>query len=85
MSVTIEISNPAKLRRVKSILRAKTDNEAAELALDKVIEDYEPTEKKTVSTDLPDEYWDELFSEKLLPREKSASQAIIEERREDRF
>ncbi|MGD9563668.1 MAG: hypothetical protein AB7F88_16200 [Pyrinomonadaceae bacterium] len=85
MPVTIEISNPAKLRRVKSILGARTDSEAAELALEKVIEVYEPAEKKAVSTDLPDEYWDELFSERMLPRERSGSQAIIEERREDRF
>ena len=33
MSVTVEISNPENLQRVKSLLGAKTESEAADLAL----------------------------------------------------
>ncbi|HMU34081.1 MAG TPA: hypothetical protein PKC89_09475 [Pyrinomonadaceae bacterium] len=84
MPVTVEISNPAKLRRVRSILGAKSDNEAAELALEKVIEDHEPAETKPRSHDLPDEYWDDLFSERMLPN-NAGSQAVIDERNESRF
>lgn len=84
MSVTVEISNPAKLRRVRSILGAKSDSEAAELALEKVIEDHTPMEAKTGSHDLPDEYWDDLFSETMLPN-NAGSQAVIDERNEARY
>ena len=80
MPVTVEISNPAKLRRVRSILGAKSDNEAAELALEKVIEDHEPAETKPRSHDLPDEYWDDLFSSPMIP--SSVIDAALSKERE---
>lgn len=83
MSVTVEISNSANLQRVKSILGAKTDNEAAELALEKVIEVCEPKSEPALENDLPEEYWNELFSEPQIP--SHVIDKIIREEREDRF
>lgn len=85
MSVTVEISNPANLQRVRSLLNTNSDNEAVDVALERVIEIYELPTIETKSEALPDEFWDDLFSEPPLPREKSLSQAVIEERHEDRF
>lgn len=83
MSITVEISNPAILHRVRSLLGTKSNEEAVEIALEKVIEVYEPVEREQVNSDLPEEYWEELFSQPQLP-----SSAVIDafnKEREDRF
>lgn len=84
MSLTIELSNPANLIRVKSLTGAMTDEDAVELVLEEYLKDHEPSEEKPVITDLPDEYWDDLFSEPMLPN-NAGSQAVIDERNEARF
>lgn len=45
MSVVVEISNLANLKKAKDLLGAKTDNETLELALARVIDELEPKEK----------------------------------------
>jgi hypothetical protein len=84
MSVTVEISSPANLQRVRDLLGSKTDGEAVDMALEKVIEVYEPPVREEVmGGDLPDEYWDDLFSQPKLP-----SNVVINafnKEREDRF
>lgn len=80
MSVTVEISNPAALKRVRSLLGAKSDAEAADLALEKVLEAYGPVHQKT---ELPDDYWDDLFSEPQLPAD--VVKKALDQEREDRF
>ncbi len=85
MSVVVEIINTTNLKRAKTLLGAKSDSETLEMALEKVVEDYYPVEKPTTGNDLPDEYWEDLFSQPLLPPSHSGSQAIIDERNEDRF
>ena len=81
MSIVVEIENTASLKKAKSLLGVKSDVETVELALEKVIEYYEPKIRPAENSDLPDEYWDDLFSEPMLPGGGS-SQAIIDERRE---
>jgi len=80
--VTVEISNSANLQRVKSLLGAKSNEEAMEMALEKVIELYEPVEDEPRG-DFPDEYWDDLFSDPPIP--SSAVIKAISDECEDRF
>lgn len=84
MSVTIELSNPANLLRVKHLTGAKTDEDAVELVLDKYLKAHEPSEGPKVPSELPDEYWDDLFSDPVLPDSASVTRALVENR-EDRF
>lgn len=83
MSVVVEITNTANLKRAKKLLGAKSDGETLELALEKVIEVYEPVKEETHGGDLPDEYWDDLFSEPPIP--SSLIDKALREEREDRF
>jgi len=41
MSVVVTISNPANLKKAQNLLGAKTESETLELALEKVIEEFE--------------------------------------------
>jgi hypothetical protein len=45
MSVVVEIKNPSNLEKAKDLLGAKTDSETLELALARVIDDFEAKEK----------------------------------------
>jgi hypothetical protein len=83
MSVTVEILNPANLQRVRTILGTDSDEEAVEIALEKVIEVYGPVRQESVDDDLPDEYWDELFSMPMIP--SSVIDDALRKEREDRF
>ena len=83
MSVVIEITNTANLKKAKSLLGAKSNVETLELALEKVIEDYEPKIEESKKGELSDEYWDELFSQPKLP--SSVVINAFSEEREDRF
>ncbi len=85
MPMIVEIENPAKFKRVRTLLGAKSDAETLDRALEKVIDDYEPIKKRINGNDLPEAYWEDLFSDPPLPRGHSASQAIVDERNEDRF
>lgn len=83
MSVTVEISNPANLIRVRSLTGAKTDGDAVELVLEEYLKHHEPT-VEAPEDDLPQEYWDDLFSDRMLP-DNAGSQAIVDERNEARY
>ena len=84
MSVTIELSNPTNLIRVRSLTGAKTDEDAVEFVLEEYLKDNEPADEVKVASDLPDEYWDDLFSDPMLSDSASVTRALIEDR-EDRF
>ena len=84
MSIVIEIENVANLDKARAILGAKSNSETLERALEKVIENNEPVETVSESNDLPDSYWEDLFSEPQLPG-NAASQAVIDERNEARY
>ena len=85
MSVTVEIENPKNLRKVRSIAGVASDGKAIELALEEYVKVRKPKPTKVVKGDLPQSFWDELFAQPQLPRHRSASQAIIDERNEERF
>ncbi|HTK37350.1 MAG TPA: hypothetical protein VL325_02565 [Pyrinomonadaceae bacterium] len=83
MPIRVEILNPANLQRVRTLLGTQSDEEAVELALEKVIEDYDPATPERLEGDLPDDYWDELFSQPKVP--SSLIINAFSKEREDRF
>ena len=83
MSVTIEISNTVNLRRARTILGARSDQETAELAIDQIVKRYTPGQIRIAPKDLPDEFWDNLFSQPEIP--SSVVIKAFEDEREDRF
>lgn len=84
MSVVVEITNTANLKRAKKLLGAKSDGETLELALEKVIEEYEP-QKTREQKDLPDEFFEELYSEESILADGETVRAVVAEREESRF
>ncbi|HQU93001.1 MAG TPA: hypothetical protein PLK77_11925 [Pyrinomonadaceae bacterium] len=89
MSVIVEISNVENLRRLKEILGVNKDSEAIERSMERTIREYEAVQQKTDGSDngdhdLPEEYWEDLFSEPMLPN-NPGSQAVIDERNEARY
>lgn len=87
MSITVEIENPIT-EKIKDITGETSDHEAIKVALERFVRDYEvkPRQNGSLaegSNDLPDEYWDELFSQPMLPA--GTLERIIREEREDRF
>lgn len=87
MSVVIEIENPIT-EKIKDITGETSDHKAINIALERFVRDYEIKPKNNGSpeehsSDLPDEYWDELFSQPQLPA--GTLERIIREEREDRF
>jgi hypothetical protein len=83
MSVVIEIKNTAKLKRARAILGAKSNIETLELALDMVVEGDEPDMTKQDNNELPESFWDDLFSQPQIP--SSVIIKAVEDEREDRF
>ena len=73
MSVIVEISNAENLRRLKDLLGAKDDAEAVEISIEKTIREFEPSHSKSKDNDLPDEFWEELFSRPMI------SSSVIDE------
>lgn len=92
MSVTVKISNPDSLNTLRKILGVDKDSEAVELSIERTIREYESAQKASENehsemvsgSDLSDEYWEDLFSEPMLPN-NAASQAVIDERDEARY
>ena len=83
MSVTVEITNTANLKRAKALLGTRTDDETLEMALEKVVESHTSVETHQTVADLSDEYWEDLFSDPAI-----SSNAVINAvraEREDRF
>ncbi|MEQ1604227.1 MAG: hypothetical protein ABL999_05105 [Pyrinomonadaceae bacterium] len=85
MSVTIEISNTVNLRLARKILGAISDSQAAEIAIDRFVKENEAALHPPIPAELPDSFWDDLFSQPQLSDQLSGSRAIIDERNEDRF
>ena len=85
MSVVVEISNPAKLRKAKDLLGAKTDHETLELALERVIEAFESKQNATSEKDLSDSFFEDLFADKTTLSDGESIQAITKEREKSHF
>ena len=79
MSVVVTISNEAKLNKARSLLGAKTESETVEIALERVIEEYE---SKQPVEDLPEDFFEELFAEETNLADGETVQAVIKEREE---
>lgn len=87
MSVVVEVENTIS-EKIKDITGETSDHEAVKIALERFVRDYETKPKangspEELSSDLPDDYWDELFSQPQLPA--GTLERIIREEREDRF
>lgn len=87
MSVIVEIENPIT-EKIKDITGETSEYKAIKIALERFVRDYEIKPKNNGlsekhSSDLPDEYWDELFSQPQLPA--GTLERVIREEREDRF
>ena len=82
MSIVVEITNPANLNKAKDLLGAKNESETLELALEIVIRDFE---QKQETTDLPDNYFEDLFNENTVLADCESIQAVLDERGESRF
>ncbi len=85
MSVVVEISNPAKLRKAKDLLGAKTDNETLELALERVIKDFESKPSTLSEKDLSDDFFQDLFADEISLSDGESIEAITKEREESNF
>ena len=83
MSIVVEISNPAKLQKAKDLLGAKTDKETLELALERVIEDFES--KQSTEKDLSDSFFEDLFADETTLSDGESIRAIAKEREESNF
>lgn len=82
MSVVVEISNPAKLKKAKDLLGAKTDSETLELALEKVIEEFKIKQSTLPDKDLPDDFFEDLLAEETNLSDGESVWAIVKEREE---
>ena len=82
MSVVVTISSKVKLNKAKHFLGTKTESETVELALEKVIDEFE--QKQTVK-DLPDDFFEDLFAEDSNLADGESIQAVIKEREESVF
>ena len=85
MSVVVEISNPAKLKKVKDLLGAKTDHETLELALERVIEEFESKQSASSEKDLSDSFFEDLFADETTLSDGESIKAITKEREESNF
>lgn len=85
MSVVVEISNPAKLKKAKDLLGAKTDRETLELALERVIEELEPKQAASSEKDLSDSFFEDLFADETALTDGESVRAITKEREESDF
>ncbi len=80
MSVVVEITNQSKLEKAKGLLGAKTESETIEIALDITIEKFERKHKN--ADDLPEGFFEDLFTETTDLSDGESVQAVINERRE---
>lgn len=79
MSIVVTITNEAKLKKARNLLGAQTESETVELALERVIEEFESKER---SEDLPEDFFDDLFAEEKPLTDGASIQAVIKEREE---
>lgn len=85
MPVIVEITNPAKLKKAKDLLGAKTDNETLELALERVIEEFEPKEPSSSEENLPESFFEDLYADESALTDGESVRAITSKREESDF
>ena len=82
MSIVVMVSNDANLKKAKNLLKAKTESEAIDMALEIVIRDFEEKQK---NSDLPDNFFEDLFAEKTILADGESIQSVVKEREESKF
>jgi len=85
MFVIVTISNEANLKKAQSLLGAKTESETVDLALEKVIEEFEAKQLYEPDEDLPDNFFEDLFAEETNLSDGESVQAVLKEREESIF
>ena len=75
MSVVVTVSSKTKLNKVKQLLGTKTESETIELALERIINEFEAKQN-----DLPDNFFEELFAEETNLADGESIQAVINQR-----
>ena len=80
MSVVIEVSDEAKLKKAKKLLGVHTESETIEIALDITIKKIEQSNLQ--SEDLPKDFFEDLFAEETILSDGESVQAVINEREE---
>ncbi len=80
MSTVVEISDKEKLKKAKDLLGANTESEAIEIALDITIKNFE--QKNIKRNDLPEDFFEDLFSEETDLPDGETIRAVINEREE---
>jgi hypothetical protein len=80
MSMVVTISNETNLRKTKQFLGAKDESEAVELALEKIVKEFEQNQPVR---DLPEVFFDDLFAEETNLSNGESVQAVIKEREEE--
>jgi hypothetical protein len=78
----VTVANDAKLKKAKTLLNAKTESETVQLALEIVIREFENKHK---SSDLPNDFFEDLFAEKTKLANGESIQAVMIEREETKF
>jgi hypothetical protein len=81
MSMVITISNEANLKKIKDFFGAKDESQAVEFALEKIIKEFEAE----TNSDLPDNFFEDLFAEKNYLSDGESIQAVVKEREESKF
>ncbi len=80
------VLNQDRVNKVKNLLGAKTESETIEIALERVIEEFEQQQQPAlVSTDLSDGFFEDLLSERTNLSDAESIQAVINERKESIF
>ena len=85
MSVVVEITNTGNLERAKKLLGTKTDGETLELALEKVIEEYDPPAAGKEARELPDEFFKDLLAEESALEDGETIRAVLADREESHY
>lgn len=92
MSVVITEKNQKKvflnqttLEKAQNLLGAKTESETLELALEIVITKFGAKPVNSSSKNLPDEFFEDLFSEETNLSDGESIQAVVNEREESIF
>lgn len=82
MSVVVTVSNHRNLKKAQTLLGAKTESETIDIALEKIIEEFETRQSNLPGKDLPDDFFEDLFAEKTNSSDGETIQAIVKEREE---
>lgn len=85
MSVVVTVSNQFNLKKAQNLLGAKTESETIDLALKKIIEDFESQQPNSFDKDLSDDFFEDLWAEKTNLADGESVRAVIEEREESKF